>query len=118
MRRSLLIVLILAAWLSGSIAQAESLKERMARRKPTIDAMIADGTLGENNIGLLEYREKELHLEIIKVENQDRLKLYKALGKRMNKTFTEVGRLKAIKIAKEAPPGTWLQNERGRWYRK
>jgi len=117
-KQSLLIVVTLAVWLCGSIAQAEGLKERMARRKPTIDAMLVDGTLGENNIGLLEYREKELHLKIIKVENLDRLKLYKALGKRMNKTFTEVGRLKAIKIANEAPSGTWLQNKHGRWYRK
>lgn len=118
MKHLLCPLLILSIWLCASTAQAQGLKERMAERKPILDAMLADGTLGENNIGLLEYRGKELHLEIVKNENLDRLKLYKALGKRMNKTFTEVGQLKAIKIAKEAPPGTWLQSERGRWYRK
>ncbi|QJB56626.1 DUF1318 domain-containing protein [Pseudodesulfovibrio sp. zrk46] len=116
--RSLPVIIALCMLVTAVAAQADDLKERMTKRKPTIDAMLADGTLGENNIGLLEYRGKELHLAIIKQENEDRLKLYKALGKRMDKTFTEVGILKARKIAKEAPIGTWLQNERGHWYRK
>ncbi len=113
-----LAVALVLICLTSLTVYAESLRERMARREPEIVTMKADGILGENNIGLLEYRGRELHLAIVKEENEDRLKLYKAMGRKMNKTFTEVGRLRAIQIAGESPAGTWLQDAGGKWYRK
>ncbi|MGL1862886.1 MAG: YdbL family protein [Pseudodesulfovibrio sp.] len=117
-KRQIIALLTLVICLIGSAAMAEGVKERMIQRKPAIDTMLADGTLGENNIGLLEYRGKELGLPEVKAENNDRLAVYKAIGKKTGTTFSVVGQRRAAKIAKQSPPGTWLQDGNSKWYKK
>ncbi len=117
-RKYIFALLVLTICLMTTSALAGGVKERMIQRKPAIDAMLANGTLGENNIGLLEYRGKELGLPEVKAENNDRLAVYKAIGKKTGTTFSVVGQRRAAKIAKQSPPGTWLQDGHSKWYQK
>lgn len=104
--------------LIGSMASAEGVKERMLNRVPALNALKADGVIGENNIGLLEYRGAELGLEVVASENQDRLMVYKAIAQKTGTTLDLVGQRRAVQIAESAPPGTWLQDSGGKWYQK
>lgn len=114
-----LTVLALAVCLlTASMALAQGVRERQAERKPTIDRLLAEGTIGINNIGLLEYMGKELHMPVVKAENEDRVIIYKAIAKRVDKTINDVGAKLAVKMHQRAPSGTWLQSDAGKWYRK
>lgn len=104
--------------LTAGAARADDLRERRADRKPAVDALLAQGTVGENNIGFLEYIEEELHIRVIREENANRLLLYKAIGRKVDATFIQVGKRLARKIHTDAPSGTWLQSFEGKWYRK
>lgn len=110
--------LLLLVTLTASPALAQGLRERMAERKPAVDALLAKGTIGENNVGFLEYIEEELEIEVVREQNADRLILYKAIGRKTDKTFIEVGRRLCVLIHEKAPAGTWLQSREGKWYRK
>lgn len=111
-----LIALVLC--LAASTALAGGIKDRMIQRKPAIDALLAKGTVGENNIGLLEYRVTELSLTVVSDENNDRFTVYKAIAQKTGTDQLVVGQRRAAKIAEMAPAGTWLQSPEGKWYRK
>ncbi len=117
-KKYLIAIVALMACLIASTALAGGVKDRMIQRKPQIDAMLANGTLGENNLGLLEYRGAEQGLAVVKEENQDRLMVYKAIAKKAGTTFTIVGQRRAVRIVEQAPAGTWLQDSNSRWYQK
>lgn len=117
--RQLAALLALCACLIATAAQAGGLRERQAERKPIIDALLAEGKIGINNIGLLEYVDEDLHLDVVKAENEDRVLVYKAIAKKTNKTINDVGAKMAVKIHEKAPSGTWLQSfDESKWYRK
>ncbi|MDC0336399.1 YdbL family protein [Pseudodesulfovibrio sp.] len=111
-------LVLLIFCLTTATAMADGIKERMIQRKPAIDALLAEGTLGENNIGLLEYRGNDLGLPEVTAENEDRLTVYKAIARKTGTTITVVGQRRAAMIAQQAPPGTWLQDTGGQWYKK
>ena len=102
---------------SGSLAG--SLKEEMRARQPKIIAMKANGLIGENNRGFVEYRTaKEPRKGLMQAENQNREAVYSAIAKQQRANAENVGRRRAAQIAERAPSGTWLQNQEGDWYRK
>lgn len=116
--RHVIALLALGSCLIATAAPAQGLRERQAERKPVIDALLAEGAIGINNIGLLEYVGDELHLAVVKAENEDRIKVYKVIAKKTDKTINDVGTVMARKIHDKAPSGTWLQSFEGRWYQK
>ncbi len=120
MTRPRIVALTLTLALLAAVAcQAASIKERMLARLPTINALKAKGIVGENNRGLLEYRtDQRVQQEVVEAENADRLAVYRAIAKKERVSVDLVGARRARQIAAKAPPGTWLQDERGRWYRK
>jgi uncharacterized protein YdbL (DUF1318 family) len=102
---------------SGSLAG--SLKEEMRARQPKIIKLKADGLIGENNRGYVEYRTaKEPRKGLVQAENQNREVIYRAIAKQQNSNPENVGRRRAAQIAERAPNGTWLQNLKGEWYKK
>lgn len=117
-KKYLILIATLALSLLGTAAMAGALKDRIIQRKPAIEALLAQGTIGENNLGLLEYRGEEANLEVVKAENADRITVYKAIAKKTGTTMNVVGARRAAKIAQKAHPGTWLQDGNGKWYRK
>ncbi len=106
-------------FLSVSIVQSASIKERMAARIPTINELKNKGVIGENNKGFLEFREKKQpQKNIVNAENGDRKKVYQAIGKKQGASAALVGQRRAKAIAAKSKAGHWLQKPDGGWYKK
>jgi uncharacterized protein YdbL (DUF1318 family) len=107
------------AVLFASSVWAGDIQSRMKARLPIITKLKAQGLVGENNRGLLEYRTgKKLHQKVINQENADRKRVYQSIAKKQGAKIGVVGQHRAAQIAKKAPKKTWLQDAKGRWYRK
>jgi len=120
MRNRTLIITITALMvcLMASTALAGALKDRMKARRPAVVALLADGTVGENNQGYLEFKGPQKQADVVAAENKDRGIVYQAIGKKAGTTPDVVGQRRAAKIAQNAAPGTWLQKADGSWYQK
>jgi len=98
---------------------ADDIKERMKARLPVIAELKAQGLVGENNRGYLEFRtEQKPKADIVEAENKDRLEVYKAIAARQNATPEFVGQARAAQIAGKEPAGYWIQDSGGAWKRK
>jgi uncharacterized protein YdbL (DUF1318 family) len=116
----LIILSFILLFTANSYAQGiKAIKTRMKERLPVIVDLKERGLIGENNLGFLEFHggEKE-KVGVVKAENDDRMKVYKAIAKREGSTPENVGRRRAIKIAEKADIGEWLEDESGMWYQK
>lgn len=104
----ILITLLITSgiFLFGTISFAESIKSRMKARKPVIEALKAQGIVGENHRGYLEFvganREKA---DIINAENNDREQVYTAIAGQQGTTAELVGKRRAVQIKKKAKTG-------------
>ena len=91
---------VLIIWLVviGVIASAGSgwaagIKERMRQRLPVIESLKANGIVGENNKGLLEFMKgKSENKEVVEAENKDRMMVYQAIAKKQGTTPELVGK--------------------------
>jgi uncharacterized protein YdbL (DUF1318 family) len=101
-------------------ADLGAVKQRMAQRLPTIDALRDRGAAGENNRGFLEARGTLSAAEnkTVADENSDRSAVYTALAQQTGSTADLVGRARAKQIAQGSKGGVWLQRESGEWYKK
>ncbi len=121
---SLLRTLVSFALFSVLLAsvQAQDLgavQARMRERLPKIDALKADGALGENNRGFLEVREnKGDAASVSSEENADRTTVYTAIARQTGSNPAAVGAARAKQIAANSARGVWLQRESGEWYKK
>ena len=107
--------------ITGALAFAGSneIKARIKARLPVIDALKADGIIGENNRGCLEFIKNDKPKEDVVIsENQDRKKVYSAIAKQQGTTADLVGKRRAKQIAQRAKPGQWIQDGSGNWYQK
>ena len=108
--------------LFSSISQATTAQEiqnRMKARYPTIVSMKDKGIIGENNIGLLEFRtKKSTNKKIIDAENSDRTTVYVAIAKKQGVSTKLVGARRAVAIAQNGKKGHIFQNKNGDWYVK
>lgn len=110
---------ISALLLTGSLSFAEDIKSRMKARKPAIDALKAQGTIGENRQGYLEYiASSSAESEVIAAENNDRKKVYSAIARKEGVAAAQVGNQRAMQIEKRSKPGMWFKDQTGKWYRK
>lgn len=101
-------------------AGAGDIKARMQERLSTIVQMKADGVIGENNKGFLEFVPGATPKmeSIVADENGDRKIVYNAIAKQQQTTAELVGARRAKQIAQRARTGEWLQDESGKWYKK
>lgn len=101
-------------------AGANDIKTRMQERLPAIVQLKADGIIGENNRGYLEFVPGAAQKDgnVVAEENRDRETVYSAIAKQQNTTVQLVGERRAIQIGQNASPGEWLQDSSGKWYRK
>lgn len=113
---SLSILLIVAATV---VAGSKEIKARIKARLPVINSLKADGIIGENNRGYLEFIKSNKSKEnVIISENQDRKRVYSAIAKQQGVTVDLVGKRRAKQIAERANPGHWIQDGNGNWYQK
>ena len=100
-------------------AFADGIKERMLSRLPVINELKAQGLVGENNQGFLEFRSgQKPSADVIEAENRDRQEVYKAIATRQNATPALVGQTRAAQIAEREAPGNWIQGVDGAWKKK
>jgi len=115
---SLLLSVILITGASA-FAGSEKIKARMKERLPVIKALKAEGVIGENNKGYLEFiggnKAKE---DVVNAENSDRKKVYSAIAEQQGTAVDLVGERRAKQIAKIAKPGQWIQDQSGKWHQK
>lgn len=111
----LIFFLIIAVLATTGQVWAGGMKERLRERLPAIKALKIEGVVGENNQGYLTIRKDTQQKKLIEAENKDRSKIYGAIAKKQGTTPALVGQRRAIKIAKKASPGTWIQGPKGKW---
>lgn len=117
--RMIITVATLIGFAVGTAAFAEGIKDRMRSRLPELTALKAQGVIGENNKGYLEFVGKKIvKREIVEAENNDREKVYENIAKQQGTTVEVVGSLRARQIAENAKAGEWLQDDKGNWFRK
>lgn len=109
--------------LSAVVAHADSaadLRRRMEQRLPAIDALKAEGAVGENNRGFLEVPPagKPSTGTVIADENRDREAVYALIAKQTGATADAVGKARARQIATGSKAGVWIQDEAGQWRKK
>ena len=113
------IVAVAALFLCTTNALGDDIKDRMKARLPVINELKAQGLVGENNQGLLEFRTGHTpQADVVAAENQDRRQVYKAIAARHNATPEFVGQTRAAQIADKEPSGFWIQNADGSWTKK
>ncbi len=111
--------IVLFVLVSVANAFAEGVKARMQTRLPAIVALKGEGIIGEDNNGYLAFvGSARKQVDIVASENQDRRRVYAAIAKQQGTAAEVVGELRARKIAENASPGDWLQNEQGAWIQK
>jgi uncharacterized protein len=119
---SRLVLLMIAFVVAAVAAPAQDLaavRARMAERLPQIDALKADGSVGEDNRGFLSVREARGNAtEVVSAENADRRVVYESIARQTGSSADVVGRARARQIASQSAAGVWLQGEDGNWYRK
>ena len=112
-----IVVLVLLALAQSALA--DSIKERMKARLPVITQLKAQGLLGENNKGFLEFLSPQKpHADVVQAENTDRMTVYQAIAARQGTTPEFVGQARAAQIAEREPTGFWIQDPGGKWKRK
>lgn len=116
---ALFVVLIFSAK-GNCFAGADDIKARMQERLPAIVQMKAEGIIGENNKGYLEFVPGAMQKmqDVVANENKDRAMVYEAIARQQKTTPALVGERRAIQIAEKAGPGEWLQDQAGNWFKK
>jgi uncharacterized protein YdbL (DUF1318 family) len=119
------ILVLFAALILGcgaSSSRAEDLggvKGRMAQRLSQLDALRAQGVVGETNRGMMELRGGNAEAgDAVAAENRDRGIVYAAIAKETGTSVEQVGKHRARQIAAAAARGVWLQKDDGSWYKK
>lgn len=112
-----ILLLALLVWAGG--VHADDIKARMTARLPVINALKAQGLIGENNRGFLEFRTgQQPNADVIAAENQDRKAVYAAIAARQNVSVDMVGQTRAAQISAKEPVGFWVQEPSGAWKNK
>lgn len=123
MNARILLSCLAAVSLAAVVVHAESaadIRRRMEQRLATIDALKADGAIGENNRGFLQVppEGKGSVGNVLTDENRDRETVYALIAKETGATADAVGRARARQIAAGSKPGVWIQDEAGQWKKK
>ena len=104
---------------ASAFAGSDKIKARMKERLPVIIALKAEGVIGENNKGYLEFiGGREAKKDVIHAENSDRKQVYTAIAKQQGTSVNLVGKRRAKQIENRAKPGQWIQDQSGKWYQK
>ncbi len=112
-----------AVSIAAVVVHAESaadIRRRMEQRLPAIDALKAEGAVGENNRGYLEVPPagKAATGAVLADENRDREAVYALIAKQTGATPEAVGKARARQIAAGSKSGVWIQEENGQWKKK
>lgn len=96
--------------LSSDVEQAAlRRKDRLAQLKD----FEAKGAIGENKLGLVEFRgpsqDDALVMDLVSAENKDRMIIYNALAAKNNTPVEEIQKIYSMRLQGDAPAGTPLE---------
>lgn len=112
-------VVFVIALIVAQTTWADGIKNRMMARLPAINELKAQGIVGENNQGYLEFRTADRsQAKVVDAENTDRRAVYEAIASRQNTNPEFVGQTRAAQIAPTQAAGTWIQDSGGNWSKK
>ncbi len=115
----ILTIVLIGMFLAGISALADDIKARMKNRLPVIKELKAQGVVGEDNKGYLQFvGGKQAKPDVVAAENKDRQTVYAAIAKQQGTTAELVGQRRALQIAKRANKGEWVQDSSGKWIQK
>jgi hypothetical protein len=115
----ILTFLVIGFFVLGGSAFADNIKARMKNRLPVIKELKAQGIVGEDNKGYLQFvGGDKAKADVVAAENKDRKTVYAAIAKQQGTTAELVGKRRALQIAKKANPGEWVQDAGGNWTKK
>ena len=115
----ILTFVLIGTFVAGAWAHANDIKARMKNRLPIIKELKAQGIVGEDNKGYLQFvGGKQAKADVVAAENKDRRTVYAAIAKQQGTTAELVGQRRALQIAKRANKGEWVQDKGGKWIKK
>jgi uncharacterized protein YdbL (DUF1318 family) len=110
---------VIGFFVLGVTAFADDIKARMKNRLPVIKQLKAQGIVGEDAKGYLQFvGGNKAKADVVAAENKDRKTVYSAIAKQQGTTAELVGKRRALQIAKKANPGEWVQDAAGNWIQK
>ena len=115
----ILALVLIGIFVCGIPVFAEDIKARMKNRLPVIKELKAQGIVGEDSKGYLQFvGSKQAKSDVVAAENKDRKTVYAAIAKQQGTTAELVGQRRALQIAKRANKGDWVQDKSGKWIQK
>ena len=117
--RMILVFGVIGFFVIRVTAFADDIKDRMKNRLPVIKQLKAQGIVGEDNKGYLQFvGGNKAKTDVVAAENKDRKTVYSAIAKQQGTTAELVGKRRALQIAKRANKGEWVQDASGKWIQK
>ena len=105
-----------------TLAQASSpnqIKAQMKQRLPALVELKSQGIIGETNRGYLAFVGSEKpQADVVAQENQDRKIIYTYIAKQQKVSLELVESRRAAKLAQQAKPGEYIQDQAGNWVKK
>ena len=109
-------------FLTLTLAQASSpnqIKAQMKQRLPALVELKSQGIIGETNRGYLAFVGSEKpQADVVAQENQDRKIIYTYIAKQQKVSLELVESRRAAKLAQQAKPGEYIQDQAGNWVKK
>ena len=117
--RTILAFVLIGTFIAAVSASGDDIKARMKNRLPAIKELKAQGIVGEDNKGFLQFvGDKQAKPDVVAAENKDRQTVYAAIAKQQGTTAELVGQRRALQISKRANKGEWVQDANGKWLQK
>ena len=115
-----LIVFLLGLGCINAVIHAETdLTARMSERRVIIEQLKAEGLVGENNKGYLEFvGSTKKNEDVINAQNADRKVGYQIVADKQGVTVEQISTVRASYYAKNAAKGEWFQNSSGKWVQR
>ena len=118
-KRSLVIGLVSAVLVTGTMAMAGGIKERMLQRQPILLDLKDRGIIGETSAGYLGFvTAPSSGQEVVAAENQDRKTIYAQIAQQQNISAELVARRRGLVLIERTSPGHFYQDGSGRWVKK
>lgn len=113
------LTLIASLFFSSCFLFAESLKERMTARRPTIEKLKAEGIVGESHQGYLAFVGSTIKEKAtVDAQNADRKKGYEIIAQKRGVKVEQIAKVRAAWYANNADKGHWVQKSNGQWQQK
>jgi uncharacterized protein len=119
MKTMLLSMLIGFGCIHSTVMAEPDLTTRMSDRRGVIEQLKAEGLVGENNKGYLEFvGSTKKNEDLVAAQNADRKVGYQLVADKQGVAVEQISAVRASYYAKKAEKGEWYQDSSGKWIQK